>query len=50
MIAGRSKGDGLHRDTVKDVKVLVEDANGKPVASRIDLPDGWHALPLDKKE
>ena len=35
------------RETVKDVKVWVKDADGKAVAGRMDLPEGWYALPLE---
>ena len=35
------------RETVKDVKVWVKDADGKPVAGKMDLPEGWYALPDD---
>jgi len=35
------------RETVKDVKVWVKDANGEPVAGKMDLPEGWYALPMD---
>jgi len=34
------------RETVKDVKVWVKDAEGQPVAGKMDLPEGWYALPL----
>ena len=35
------------RETVKDVKVWVKDADSEPVAGRIDLYEGWYALPLE---
>jgi len=38
------------RETVKDVKVWVKDAGGKPVAGRMDLPEGWYAVELDDEE
>jgi len=38
------------RETVKDAKVWVKDADGKPVAGRMDLPEGWYALPMDDEE
>ena len=38
------------RETVKDVKVWVKDADGEPVAGRMDLPEGWYALPLEEDE
>ena len=37
------------RETLKDVKVWVKDADGKPVAGKMDLPEGWYALPLDSE-
>ncbi len=37
-------------ETVKDVKVWVKDADSKPVAGRMDLPEGWYALPLEHEE
>ena len=36
------------RETVKNVKVWVKDADGKPVAGKMDLPEGWYALPVDQ--
>jgi hypothetical protein len=38
------------RETVKDVKVWVKDADGQPVAGRMDLYEGWYALPLEEDE
>jgi hypothetical protein len=38
------------RETVKDVKVWVKDANGEPVAGKMDIPEGWYALPDDNDE
>jgi len=38
------------RETVKDVKVWVKDAAGEPVAGRMDLAEGWYALPLEDEE
>jgi len=38
------------RETVKDVKVWVKDTDGQPVAGKMDLPEGWYALPLDAEE
>jgi hypothetical protein len=32
------------RETVKDVKVWVKDADGEPVAGRMDLAEGWYCL------
>jgi len=34
------------RETVEDVKVWGEDLDGEPVAGKMDLPEGWYALPL----
>ena len=36
------------RETVKDVKVWVKDADGEPVAGRMDIYEGWYALPLEE--
>jgi len=38
------------RETVQDVKVWVKDADGTPVAGKMDLPEGWYALPVDDEE
>ncbi len=38
------------RETVKDVKVWVKDADGEPVAGRMTLYEGWYSLPLDEEE
>ncbi|MFW5690804.1 MAG: hypothetical protein ACOCXY_03250 [Planctomycetota bacterium] len=38
------------RETVRDVKVWVKDADGQPVAGKLDLPEGWYALSLDNEE
>ena len=38
------------RETVEDVKVWVKDADGEPVAGRMDLPEGWYALPMPEEE
>jgi len=35
------------RETIHDAKVWVKDAQGKPVAGRMDLPEGWFCLPVD---
>ena len=35
------------RETIHNAKVWVKDAQGKPVAGRIDLPEGWFCLPVD---
>jgi hypothetical protein len=34
------------RETVRNVKVWVKDADGRSVPGNIDLPEGWYALPL----
>jgi hypothetical protein len=34
------------RETVKDVKVWVKDADGQPVTGRMDIYEGWYALPM----
>ena len=33
------------RETIRKAKVWVLDADGKPVAGRMDLPAGWFCLP-----
>ena len=38
------------RETVEDVKVWVKDAAGQPVPGRMDLPEGWYALPMPEGE
>jgi len=38
------------RQTVKNAKVWVKDADGKPVAGKMDIPNGWYALPLEEDE
>jgi len=38
------------RETVKNVKIWVKDADGEPVAGKMDLPEGWYALPLDSED
>jgi len=38
------------RETVKDAKVWVKDADGKPIAGKMDLPEGWYALPVDGED
>ena len=35
------------RETVKDVKVWVKDADGQRVAGRMDIYEGWYALPSE---
>jgi len=34
------------RETVNRAKVWVLDADGKPVAGVMDLPEGWYCLPV----
>ena len=38
------------RETIHNAKVWVKDADGQTVAGRMDLPEGWYALPLDAEE
>ncbi len=38
------------RETVEDVKVWVKDADGQPVAGKMDLPEGWYSLPMPEDE
>ena len=38
------------RETVEDVKVWVKDADGGPVAGKMDLPEGWYVLPDDSEK
>jgi len=38
------------RQTVKNAKVWVKDSHGEPVPGRMDIPNGWYALPLDEDE
>ena len=35
------------RETIEDAKVWVLDETGEPVAGKMDLPEGWYALPVD---
>jgi len=35
------------RETVQDAKVWVKDADGKTVAGRMDLYEGWYCLPVE---
>jgi len=37
------------RETVKDVKVWVKDADGEPIAGRMDISEGWYALPPESE-
>ncbi len=34
------------RETIPAAKVWVLDADGKPTAGEMDLPEGWYVLPL----
>ena len=38
------------RETVKSAKVWVLDADGKPVAGKMDLPEGWYCLSVPPDE
>ena len=38
------------RETVKDAKVWVKDGDGQSVEGRMDLPEGWYALPDDGED
>jgi hypothetical protein len=38
------------RETLPDVKVWIKDADGRAVGGRMDLPEGWYALPLDAED
>ncbi len=38
------------RETIPDAKVWVLDSYGKPVAGKLDLPEGWYALPMEEEE
>ena len=35
------------RETIRNAKVWVKDADGQPVPGRMDLPEGWFCLPVD---
>jgi len=35
------------RETIRNAKVWVKDADGQTVAGRMDLPEGWFCLPVD---
>ena len=37
------------RETARDVKVWVKDESGHAVVGRMDLPEGWYALPVDEE-
>ena len=34
------------RKTIKNAPVWVLDKAGKPIAGRVDIPEGWYALPM----
>ena len=38
------------RETVRDAKVWVKEANGQVVEGRMDLHEGWYALPVDGED
>ena len=38
------------RETVRGVKIWAQDKNGEWVPGRLDLPEGWYALPDEKEE
>ena len=38
------------RETVKNAKVWVKDTDGAPVAGRMDIPNGWYALPMPEED
>lgn len=38
------------RETIKDAKVWVKDADGQVIAGEMDLPEGWYCLPVDDEE
>lgn len=38
------------RETIKDAKVWVKDADGQVVPGKMDLPEGWYALPVEDEE
>jgi len=35
------------RETIHNAKVWVKDADGRTVAGRMNLPEGWFCLPVD---
>jgi len=37
------------REPIKGAKVWTLDKDGEPVASRVDLPEGWYVLPMPKE-
>jgi hypothetical protein len=38
------------RQTVRAARVWVPDAEGRPVAGVMDIPEGWYALPVPQEE
>jgi len=38
------------RETIEDAKVWVVDETGEAVPGRMDLPEGWYALPAQEGE
>jgi len=38
------------RETIKDAKVWVKDADGQVIAGEMNLPEGWYCLPVDDEE
>ncbi|MFI4912428.1 MAG: hypothetical protein ACIAQZ_12245 [Sedimentisphaeraceae bacterium JB056] len=38
------------RETIKNAKVWTLDADGNPVAGKIDIPAGWYALPFTEED
>ncbi len=38
------------RETVRDAKVWVKEPDGQVVEGRMDLPEGWYALPVDGED
>ena len=38
------------RETLKNVKVWVKDANGEVIAGKMDLPEGWYALSVNTED
>ena len=38
------------RETIRNAKVWVMDANGKPTAGKMDLPAGWYCLPIPNED
>ena len=38
------------RETIKDAKVWIKDSDGQVIAGKMDLSEGWYALPLSDQE